>query len=186
MSISRQFPFNLRLHLALASMTLALSCVLGAQSLRRHPRKSDSPKKSISKTVKKPGVAGGATARPKSTVKSEKSPASAAAEADAPASSKKFAPKIPPILLEGDEPSAPPVSGPGERYALSPVPADSPESPPELTDLPEAYGTQRLLLTARDPHWLYAHWDLTRQQLQEYNRRSAAGHLVLRVFAGEV
>ena len=49
-------------------------------------------------------------------------------------------------------------------------------------ELPEAYGTERLLLAARDPHWLYAHWDLTRQQLGDYNRRSADGHLVLRVF----
>ena len=36
--------------------------------------------------------------------------------------------------------------------------------------VPEAYGTQRLLLTARDPHWLYARWDLTRDQQRKYNR----------------
>jgi hypothetical protein len=52
--------------------------------------------------------------------------------------------------------------------------------------LPEAYGTEKLLLTARDPHWLYAHWDLTRAQLREYNRRSVDGHLVLRVFTHNV
>ena len=48
--------------------------------------------------------------------------------------------------------------------------------------LPEAYGTGRLSLTPRDPNWIYAHWDLTREQLKEYNRRSAEGHLILRVF----
>ena len=49
--------------------------------------------------------------------------------------------------------------------------------------LPEAYGTEKLLLTARDPHWLYATWDLTRAQLSRYNAQSVDGHLVLRVYA---
>jgi hypothetical protein len=48
--------------------------------------------------------------------------------------------------------------------------------------LPAAYGTGRLLLVARDPRWLYAHWDLTEAQLVAYNRQSATGHLALRVF----
>jgi hypothetical protein len=89
--------------------------------------------------------------------------------------------KIPPILLEGDAPSAPAVSGPGQRYALSPAPPESTTSAEPL-ELPEAYGTQRLLLTARDPHWLYAHWDLTREQLKKYNAKSVDRHLVLRIF----
>ena len=53
-------------------------------------------------------------------------------------------------------------------------------------ELPEAYGTQKLFLTARDPHWLYAHWDLTREQQLQFNARSADGHLILRLFAGKV
>jgi hypothetical protein len=50
-------------------------------------------------------------------------------------------------------------------------------------ELPSGYGTRRLLLVARDPHWLYAHWDLTNDQLREYNRRAAGGHLVVRIYA---
>jgi hypothetical protein len=57
---------------------------------------------------------------------------------------------------------------------------------PETADLPEAYGTQRLLVTARDPHWLYAHWDLTREQLKRYNSRSVDRHLVLRIYRNEL
>ena len=49
-------------------------------------------------------------------------------------------------------------------------------------NLPEAYGTERLYLMARDPHWLYAHWDLTEAQLRKYNARSVDRHLVLRIF----
>lgn len=51
-----------------------------------------------------------------------------------------------------------------------------------VTTLPEAYGTQRLKLTPRDPHWIHAHWDFTRRQLLTANARSAEGHLVLRLF----
>ncbi len=87
---------------------------------------------------------------------------------------------VPPILLEGDAPAAPRPSGPGQRYALGtdePLSTDS-----ETAELPEAYGTQRLLLVARDPHWLYAHWDMTLEQLREHNTASRDGHLVVRVF----
>src|ERR1041384_6559553 len=97
---------------------------------------------------------------------------------------KKSAPlEIPAILLEGDQPPAVTPSGPGQRYALGPTPppAHTP-SAPDLGDLPEAYGTKKLLLTARDPHWLYAHWDLTTEQQRGYNARSSDGHLILRIF----
>ena len=91
--------------------------------------------------------------------------------------------KIPPILLEGDAPAAPPVSGPGQRYALGPKAQPLPASQTEV-ELPEAYGTQQLFLTARDPRWLYAHWDMTREQLKKHNSLSADGHLVLRIYRG--
>lgn len=86
---------------------------------------------------------------------------------------------IPALLLEGDVSSAPAASGPGHRYELGPVPPV--ESFPG-GELPEAYGTGRLLLTARDPHWLYAHWDFTGAEMKKHNALSADGHLVLRIF----
>ena len=74
-------------------------------------------------------------------------------------------------------------SGPGQRYALGPTPpGEHIGAREEPGELPEAYGTKKLLLAARDPQWLYAHWDFTRDQLREYNRASADGHLVLRVY----
>jgi uncharacterized protein len=89
---------------------------------------------------------------------------------------------VPPILLEGDQPAVTSPSGPGQRYALGPVPPPAhPSSFEAAAELPEAYGTKRLLLTARDPHWLYARWDLTRQQQRQYNALSADRHLVVRV-----
>jgi hypothetical protein len=84
-------------------------------------------------------------------------------------------------LLEGDASAAPAAEGPGQRYALGPTPPSQP-FPAGGSELPEAYGTQQLFLTARDPHWLYAHWDLTLLQLRQYNERSADGHLILRVY----
>ena len=97
---------------------------------------------------------------------------------------RKKALSIPSILLEGDQPSAPSPSGPGTRYALGPTPPI--EHFTETGELPESYGTKRLVLAARDPHWLYAHWDFTRDQLNKYNGLSADGHLVLRVYESQV
>jgi hypothetical protein len=84
--------------------------------------------------------------------------------------------------LEGDEPSAgPEATGPGAKYALGPTP---PQAAPEPAgpELPEAYGTGTLALTARDSRCLYAHWDLTREQRQRYHAQAAGQHLILRVF----
>jgi uncharacterized protein len=95
---------------------------------------------------------------------------------------RKSPPKLPPLLLEGDQSAPPPVSGPGEKFALGPA-APTQHFKPEPADLPEAYGTKRLFLTARDPHHLYANWDLTREQQLRCNARSADKHLILRVYA---
>src|SRR5580692_9846768 len=92
-------------------------------------------------------------------------------------------PDVPPILLEGDAPPTVPASGPGEKFSLGATPPAQNFSGGEL---PESYGTRKLFLTARDPHWLYAHWDLTRPQQLELNSASTDGHLVLRIFSGKI
>lgn len=98
---------------------------------------------------------------------------------------------LPAVLFEGDRPASQPT-GPGERFALrSTVPR---AEFIEEGELPDAYGTRQVLVTPRDPHWLYVHWDLTREQLRECNAQSIHKHLVLRIsrpdeeddFAGEV
>ena len=118
--------------------------------------------------------------------------------------------KIPPILLERDDAPLPEPPAKIERFALAPaavqpvaptrapsnlklddehsLPSSAPGSTPNATlsqgrkgTLPPSYGTSRLLLTARDTHWLYAHWDLTAEQMAHYNKESANGHLGLRV-----
>lgn len=91
---------------------------------------------------------------------------------------------IPPVLLEGDSAATEPMhGGPGQRYDLGPgAPRPIETDALESQELPEAYGTRRLLLAARDPHWLYAHWDLSREQLKEYNALSADKHLIVRVY----
>ncbi len=90
-------------------------------------------------------------------------------------------PALPAFLFEGDETSHPEVSGPGEKFSLGPTaPLDHFDE--AKAPLPESYGTGKLFLTARDPHWLYAHWDLTREEQFRHNARSVDRHLVLRVF----
>src|SRR6185436_4787433 len=70
-----------------------------------------------------------------------------------------------------------------ERYTSPSGPPPASES--EIIELPESYGTQRLLLVARDPHWLYAHWDMTAEQLRKHNAASRDKHLVVRVFQNQ-
>jgi|HubBroStandDraft_2_1064218.scaffolds.fasta_scaffold47470_2 hypothetical protein len=93
--------------------------------------------------------------------------------------------EIPSILLEGDRPPQPMVSGPGRKYDLGPTPVSQKFTEAE-TELPEAYGTKKLFITARDPHWLYANWDLTHEQQSKLNARSAEGHLILRVYLNKI
>jgi hypothetical protein len=52
----------------------------------------------------------------------------------------------------------------------------------QLGELPDSYGTGRLFLVARDPHWLFAYWDLSGQQMADYRRQASDGRLVLRLF----
>lgn len=93
--------------------------------------------------------------------------------------------EVPSILLEGDSSPLPSASGPGEKYSLGPTPPAQNFPTPE-TELPDSYGTKKLFLTARDPHWLYAHWDLTREQQTKLNSQSADGHLVLRIYPDKI
>jgi hypothetical protein len=125
---------------------------------------------------KKSRASKSAKAKPKSPARRSEHKAGPKAQ---PARTTKRALVVPAILFEGDELAPPPATGPGEKYVLGPIP---PPSPAGLSAaLPEAYGTGRLLLAARDPHCIYAHWDLTAEQLRHYNTLSAQHHLVLRV-----
>jgi uncharacterized protein len=90
----------------------------------------------------------------------------------------------PAILLEGDSPVPSPISGPGEKYSLGATPPSQHFG--GEGELPESYGTKKLFLTARDPHWIYAHWDLTREQQLKLNALSSDGHLVLRIYAHKI
>ncbi len=145
------------------------------------PSKQPAPSSPASKAAAK-APSGAAPAKPEATSAAKPPPRTSPSASRA---SQPPAPAIPSLLLEGDEPSTPRPSGPGERYALGPIPP-LPGSVQEPSDLPESYGTQKLYLTARDPQWLHAHWDFSTEQLRRYNARSADRHLVLRVFKDEV
>jgi uncharacterized protein len=141
----------------------------------RNPDQPDQAKPPVRKSTKPRAAAAaktGPTAAPPPAAKAKRAPKSTRL-------------KIPPILLEGDAAAAPAAGGPGQRYSLGPTPPGQ-HVPPGGSELPEAYGTQQLFLTARDPHWLYAHWDLSRAQLRQYNSLSIDGHLVLRIYRGSL
>ena len=88
---------------------------------------------------------------------------------------------IPPLLLENDDPAGlPTVTGPGEKFLLTPAPAPAaPTAAPE--GLPSAYGTGAFWLTACEPRSLCAQWDLTDAQRAQYQSQAVENHLVVRV-----
>lgn len=137
-----------------------------------------------------PKPAGATTAQPTTAAPVNGNHRRATAKQTSPETTRARAPRklrlqLPPILLETDRQLAPPANLPPRRDVRRPAPpAIGAEDGESLGELPEAYGTRRLFLTARDPQWLYAHWDLTREQQRTYNQRSADGHLALRVHVG--
>ncbi|MDR1304364.1 MAG: DUF4912 domain-containing protein [Verrucomicrobiales bacterium] len=68
-----------------------------------------------------------------------------------------------------------------------PPPASRPAAPEyeDLGELPEAYGTKKLYLTARDPHWLYAYWDLTSDQIGAAERQAHDGKVFLQLYTAD-
>ncbi|HTY87959.1 MAG TPA: DUF4912 domain-containing protein [Candidatus Acidoferrum sp.] len=132
----------------------------------RSRRAASAPARETGPTADQPSLKTKRTAKPKVVVRRRKV-------------------EIPAILLEGDQPASPVSGGPGQKYALGPQPP-APHFAAAEAELPEAYGTGRLFLTARDPHWLYAHWDLTGEQQAKLNAKSSDGHLILRVYSGKV
>jgi hypothetical protein len=91
---------------------------------------------------------------------------------------------VPAILLEGDQPTPPQKSGPGEKFALASSAAKEPALRAE--SLPPVYGTGAVNTVARDPYCLYVSWDFSDSQQRYYNSLSADKHLVLRAHHGSL
>jgi hypothetical protein len=70
------------------------------------------------------------------------------------------------------------IETPGAPHKKAPVPDYE-----NLGELPDVYGTRKLYLVARDPHWLYAYWDLTPGQIGDAERQSHDGKVFLQVYA---
>ena len=87
--------------------------------------------------------------------------------------------KIPPILLEGDEPAPLVASGPGQKFVSADVASPSADT---VSELPAGYGTGRLLLVARDPHSLYAAWDPSPEQAKRLEGKEAGPEMSVRVY----
>ena len=90
--------------------------------------------------------------------------------------------KVPPILFEDDEPTLPATKESGPKHALAPE-LQTGRSEPNRELLPESYDTGRLLLTARDPHALYLHWDVSADRQKQSNEFDGPGQLFVRLHA---
>jgi hypothetical protein len=79
----------------------------------------------------------------------------------------------------------------GASSSPSPVVTAPVEAPPKPTvlpayeflgHLPESYGTKKLFLVARDPHILFAYWDLNQDQYQVAASKAHDGKVFLEVY----
>jgi len=70
------------------------------------------------------------------------------------------------------------------KFVLAPPPAPHFEIPAYeyLGELPDSYGTRRLYLVARDPHFLFAYWDFSESQFIELAHRASDGNVYLQVY----
>ena len=93
-------------------------------------------------------------------------------------------PRIGPALNAESSPTSSPA--PVVPAATStPQPAVKPQDLPAyefIGYLPESYGTKKLFLVARDPHILFAYWDLNQVQYQEAARAACDGKVFLEVY----
>jgi hypothetical protein len=76
----------------------------------------------------------------------------------------------PQALTTQPEPATRPQA-PRSRFLLHPKDEPPPPPPP---DLPVAYNDNRLMLLARDPHWLYAYWDFSAKRISSTLAQLAA------------
>ncbi len=97
-------------------------------------------------------------------------------------------PKVPaspkPGVAQDNGATQPSTELSAHKFDVSPAPPPPRQTFQEehLGELPDAYGTGRLFLTARDPHWLYAYWDLSWQQMADSRGQASDGRLLLRVY----
>lgn len=68
-----------------------------------------------------------------------------------------------------------------------PVSTITPKQADQDPQLPHRYGVDRLALMARDPHWLFAYWEITATKQEEFNTNYGptawnSTHPVLRVY----
>lgn len=96
----------------------------------------------------------------------------------------KVASKFRPMEIGTEETGHPSAELSAHKFDVTPAPPPPRQVFQEehLGELPDAYGTGHLFLTARDPHWLYVYWDLSWQQMADFRGQASDGRLLLRVF----
>ncbi len=96
---------------------------------------------------------------------------------------RKQPPRVNPAINAESSPSTPaPVVSAATH---TPLPEVKPQELPAyefIGYLPESYGTKKLFLVARDPHILFAYWDLNQVQYQEAARAANDGKVFLEVY----
>ncbi len=88
---------------------------------------------------------------------------------------------VPALSVGGSSPSSPSPAMPAPQPPQNGTAKDLPAYE-FLGYLPDSYGTKKLFLVARDPHILFAYWDLSPVQYQEAARAAHDGKVFLEVY----
>jgi uncharacterized protein len=114
----------------------------------------------------------------------KKAPAKPRKQVARPVRPIKVAAKLRSVEIEAEKTGRPSEELSAHKFDVTPAPPPPRQVFHEehLGELPDAYGTGHLFLTARDPHWLYVYWDLNWQQMADSRGQAADGRLLLRIF----
>jgi len=97
--------------------------------------------------------------------------------------SRKTSPRVSPNLAKVESSPSPVVPPPATT--IKPPTAQAKHEQPAyefLGHLPDSYGTKKLFLVPRDPHILFAYWDLSPEQYQEASRAAHDGKVFLELY----
>jgi len=147
--------------------------------IRATPRKTKKApaKKAERPAAPKPAAKAAPSAPPPKTVKAKApiKPAKAAVKKPAPRKSAEPEKAVPEPIRQAAEESKFYLGA--EQRVMPPV---------EAIDIPKAYNADRIVAMVRDPHWLFAYWEVTDRKYRELERTFghvwAACKMILRVY----
>ncbi len=177
-----------------AAKAAARKFIAGVRETPRKAKKAPA-KKAERPVTARPAAAPAVTARP--AAPKPAAPAKPAPSATSPKTGKAKV-RVKPAKAAGKKPAPRKRAEPEKAAAREPIRQAAEESkfylgaehrtmpPVEAIEIPKAYNVDRIVAMVRDPHWLFAYWEVTDRKYRELERTFgsswAACKMILRVY----